>query len=226
MLAAGIFILSIIAARYVSKKMNTCIKLFTRNLETSSAQLSLIDEGKVIYQEFEELAKTSNNTTQRINTLLHKDELTGLYNRRYINVLFGSLLQQAKKDGSNFSLLMLDIDHFKCINDTYGHPFGDQVLIKISQCIKTEVSTNGYVGRFGGEEMMVLLPNYSVEQAFEIAMEIKTCVEQIRLPEQDLSVSISGGISSGTNTTTFELIQQADSKLYSAKNNGRNRIER
>lgn len=226
MLAAGIFILSVIAARYVSKKMNASIKLFTRNLETSSAQLSLIDEGKVIYQEFEELAKASNNTTQRINTLLHKDELTGLFNRRYINVLFESLLQQAKKDDSNFSLIMLDIDHFKRINDTYGHPFGDQVLMKIAQCIATEVSTKGYVGRFGGEEMMVLLPNYNAEQAFEIAMQIKTCVEQIRLPGQNFSVSISGGISSGTNATTFELIQQADSKLYCAKNNGRNRIER
>ncbi|MBM6550859.1 cache domain-containing protein [Marinomonas ostreistagni] len=225
LLAGGLLLLSVLAARYVYKRMNDSVQLFIRNLEHNNAQLSLINEDEVAYEEFKALAHTSNQTTERINHLLQHDELTGLYNRRHITALLETLLKQAQQQQAPLSIVMLDIDHFKAINDNYGHPFGDEVLKKVAECIKSEVRDQGHVGRFGGEELVLLLPHYGPRQAYEIAMHIKQCVATIRLPGQEHPVTISGGISSNTMANQSDLIQQADKNLYRAKRNGRNRIE-
>jgi len=224
--AITILALSLIAARHISRKINNSLRLFTLNMQQSSAQLSVIDHDRVVYKEFEELANVSNDKTNKINNLLYKDELTGLYNRRYINQLLNQLVDTSQQEQSPLSLVMIDIDHFKQVNDNYGHQLGDEVLIAIAHIIQSYTKDKGIVGRFGGEEILVILPNTTEDQAFQLASNIRQKIELQHFDHIKHTITISAGISSGKEHTGFELIRQADDNLYKAKRNGRNRVER
>lgn len=224
LLLAFIFIISLLMAKVAVSSINKNISLFVKNMEKSSHNLSMIDVETVEYNDFKNLAVVSNQMTQRINTLLYKDELTGLYNRRYINKTFSSLVSIAMKDKQNLSLIMFDIDLFKDVNDIYGHQVGDIVLIKIAEIIQNTVRDNDYVGRYGGEEMVVILPRTENTTAFEIAERIRQKIEAHNFEHVDKIITISGGIITSHQIMADEMIKQADDKLYQAKNNGRNKI--
>lgn len=133
-------------------------------------------------------------------------------------------VNQALVYNSPLSIVHLDIDHFKKINDDYGHQHGDVILNIVATTISELIRNIDSVGRYGGEEFLVVLPNTDMSKAVVIAERIREAVEGIDLPQKN-SVTISGGVAVLNGETSAELINKADMKLYEAKNDGRNRIK-
>ena len=219
-----IFIISVFIAKTSASSINKNISLFVKNMENSSNNLSMINLEKVKYIDFQELALVSNRMTTRINTLLHKDELTGLFNRRYINKTLRYLTEKATTNKTDLSLIMLDIDLFKLINDEYGHQIGDEVLVSISKIIQQTVREVDLVGRYGGEEVIIILPKASHIKAIQIANRIRENIESHIFEHIGKTVTISGGVATCQDINADKLIKQADDNLYEAKDRGRNQI--
>lgn len=178
------------------------------NLLVSVAnQMGLAIKNARLYEETKELS-------------LH-DPLTELANRRYMGIVFEGIRANAKRYGAHFSILMLDIDHFKIYNDTYGHPAGDDLLKQISWLLLDAVREVDLVVRYGGEEFLVLLHNTEAKEADETAERIRQMVAE------KTAVTVSLGVSSYDNGIfdPKEIIDKADKALYLAKKNGRNRVE-
>lgn len=173
-----------------------------------------------------------NSELQEVNRRLDKDSkidyLTGLYNRRYILELYNNIVKTSCFNDFDISVIMLDIDHFKLVNDQYGHISGDQVLKKISEVIKLSVRDSDYVGRFGGEEFIVLLPDADIKVAKSICERIRLKINfspiYLKKLEQNISVTVSGGVASSdkNHRDILNIINKADRALYNAKNAGRN----
>ncbi|WP_284644146.1 histidine kinase N-terminal 7TM domain-containing diguanylate cyclase [Paenibacillus silviterrae] len=157
------------------------------------------------------------------------DGLTQVYNRQHVMEMTEEALSDMEPETAALALMLLDIDYFKSINDTYGHHVGDQVLEQFALVLKREAQDKGLVGRMGGEEFAVVLPGYEPESAYPVAETIRKAVEgQAIRPEglqEPIHITVSIGIA-GTKraSSTFkELYQQADEALYEAKKQGRNR---
>ena len=166
-----------------------------------------------------------------MNKFAYSDPLTGLYNRRYIIEKLPIDLLNTTLLSSEFSIIMADIDHFKLINDNYGHLAGDQALKTVAEtlsgCIKRE---SDWIARYGGEEFLICIPGASLDFALNTAECMRKTIESTSLLYEDkmLSLTASFGIYSikTTETTSVDdLLKLADEKLYSAKKNGRNRVE-
>lgn len=157
------------------------------------------------------------------------DCLTGLLNRRIGLELLNKSINECKNKTSFLSVVLMDIDYFKQINDTYGHGFGDQVLKKISQILKDNLRENDIIFRYGGEEFIYVLPHTSKEKAFFISERIRKNIFTV-FSDYDLKIqkgiSASFGISLFPNngTTINQLINKADSAMYKIKKNGRNGV--
>ncbi len=155
------------------------------------------------------------------------DPLTGLYNRRGLMELGKIELTRAQRQGKPFSAIMLDIDHFKRVNDTYGHPIGDQVLQAIAQRCKKGLRELDLIGRYGGEEFLVFLPETDWKTAFAIANRLRLLIAEAAIPTRagPLRVTISLGVSQHVDADNRleEIIERADQALYQAKAQGRNR---
>lgn len=158
------------------------------------------------------------------------DPLTGLGNRKYFDRMIGIAVQSALASGEPLSLLLLDIDHFKSFNDSYGHLTGDQVLRLVGLSLKQTIKGQDITARYGGEEFAVVLPNTSLRQALTVADHIRRAVMAKELKKKSTGeilgrVTISVGVSilkQGEDTDA--LIERADACLYAAKRNGRNRV--
>ena len=161
-----------------------------------------------------------------------EDGLTGLANRRRFDEVLEIEWRRALRGGQPLSLIMLDIDHFKNFNDTYGHLSGDNCLVMIGDCFIHQIRRAGdLVARYGGEEFAVILPGLSLEQAREVAESIRRAVAEMKIPHSSSPVSpwvtISGGVTSiipHQGSSASELVRQADNELYRAKTAGRNRV--
>ena len=157
------------------------------------------------------------------------DELTRLPNRRRIQMVGDEALEHAKLHNETMCLLMIDIDHFKNVNDQYGHEAGDVVLRLIAQTAKSSLRQCDQVGRSGGEEFIAILPDSTIDESIEIAQRLRQKIEDLAFLNIDasLKMTVSIGISHYTDSlnTLNKLIRSADVALYTAKENGRNRIE-
>ena len=157
------------------------------------------------------------------------DGLTELYNHRYFQEQMSENIRLAEKNGSQFSLIMIDIDFFKKFNDKYGHQAGDAVLKHVANTLKNNVRNEDYVCRYGGEEMTIILNNTNKETAINIAQKICNAVSSKKYqltPELEVNITISLGCSTypENGKTPAELIEYADKCLYNAKENGRNQV--
>lgn len=154
------------------------------------------------------------------------DGLTGLYNHKHIYKILKKEIEKACVLKSDLSIIMFDIDHFKKVNDNYGHQFGDDVLVEISNYIKQYVGKNGFVGRYGGEEFLIVLPNVDIENAYKNAEDIRNGIKNIEFKNEKAIVTISGGTVQFQQESCKDIVNRADQLLYKAKENGRDRIER
>ncbi|MDF2485390.1 MAG: diguanylate cyclase [Herbinix sp.] len=172
-----------------------------------------------------------NALLNNLNNRAIKDSLTGIYNRRYINEKLPLDLINASLSDSSISVIMVDIDFFKNVNDTYGHLIGDCTLKSIANTLNRNLKRdNDWVARYGGEEFLICLPGAHLENAKEMAELIRKKVESTPIDCGDLEffVTASFGVSSVTpksGASITLLIEEADKKLYEAKRNGRNRVE-
>ena len=164
---------------------------------------------------------------EKLHYLAHHDELTGASNRRWFFEKLHKYVERHASESDELGLLMLDIDYFKRINDTYGHEAGDRVLIWFVSCVESLLRYDDLLGRVGGEEFMVLLPQSDTETALEIAERIRAGVaanpvefESLKIP---VSISIGVAVAAVKGVSTAELVRQADKALYEAKQSGRNR---
>lgn len=165
-----------------------------------------------------------------INAQLHertiRDSLTNLYNHQHsLELLTGEISKRWQVPESEaLSIMMLDIDHFKKINDTHGHLYGDYIIRTVSEIMSSNVGIQGYVGRFGGEEFIIILPGVDITDACRIGEKIRSDVFQYPYTEL-IPVTVSIGVTQLRNESAMQLLKKADDLLYVAKQSGRNRVE-
>jgi len=165
----------------------------------------------------------------KLRRLSETDELTGLCNRRSLNECLEQAWQRMRQQQRGFALLMLDIDWFKQVNDRYGHPVGDRVLIELGQRLRDALHSSDHLARTGGEEFMILLPDTGIDAACHKAEQLCTCIAGTPFvlgAEQQLNLTLSIGVTESQpgDSTVTAVVARADKALYRAKREGRNRI--
>jgi diguanylate cyclase (GGDEF)-like protein len=203
-------------------KINKNFNVFRDYMISAEENLEAIDTKNLDYTAFSELAEVTNSMTERINQLLHYDELTGVYNRRYFKDAFNKAIMVTPKE---IGLVLMDIDRFKGINDQFGHDVGDATLKVTASIINENVPPHGTLARFGGEEFIAVLSGVSLEETIEIAEGIRKAVESHDIGPIGGHVTISCGLAHSSEWEGKDLFKQADQKLYQAKELGRNRSE-
>ncbi len=163
---------------------------------------------------------------EKVESLAVKDSLTHLFVRKRFDERIEEEFARARAVGSNLTLLMLDIDHFKKINDRHGHTVGDQVLKHVAEVVLNQTRETDFCARYGGEEIAVLMPLTSLENSYQIAERIREKVMTEKFGSSGASVTLSGGIASIQSYMRGpeQLIESADRALYKSKSGGRNRI--
>lgn len=169
------------------------------------------------------------NLEARLADMARQDLLTGLFNRRALYETLQAALSQSTREMSPLSLILVDLDHFKLVNDQYGHPMGDQVLQRVAEALRKNKRGYDSVGRWGGEEFLVILPHTNLDQAVVAAERLRASLAatQVSITEKNsVTLSASLGVTSTQHSKvplTMEiLLKQADEALYQAKGNGRN----
>jgi diguanylate cyclase (GGDEF)-like protein len=163
---------------------------------------------------------------ERTKQLAYLDGLTGIFNRRFFEMRIQEEIQRAGRYENELSVLMLDLDHFKRLNDEFGHLLGDEVLRQVTVIFQNQLRKGDVCCRYGGEEFALLLPNTSTENAVEVAEKLRRTVESWVFPGVARPLTLSAGVAGFPQhgNTRDEIIAAADSALYFAKQNGRNRV--
>ena len=157
----------------------------------------------------------------RLEAMLREDALTGLSNRRAILTQLGGMVSGARRHGHPLSIAVCDLDHFKSINDTHGHKTGDEVLVAAAHAMATHLRAEDALGRFGGEEFLVLLPDTDAEAAIHAAERMRA---EVACAPGPVPITVSIGIATWDGEAPEELLQRADEALYAAKDAGRDRV--
>jgi diguanylate cyclase (GGDEF)-like protein len=168
------------------------------------------------------------NAKEKLHILAFTDTLTGLFNRRKFLETMDQEMARAKRYGESLSFIMIDIDHFKKINDTHGHDIGDKALVRFSDIIKSSLRETDFAGRLGGEEFGVILPQTNIDRASVVAERIRTRLDNESESAEDgiphFTASFGLAQHREDNKNSSLLTQDADKALYSAKESGRNKI--
>jgi len=188
--------------------------------------------------EIRELTHSFNSMSNKLNSVIGElklsstvDVLSQLFNRRELMRLSTLAYKKAKKENTTFSILMIDIDHFKKINDNYGHRIGDVAISSVSNTIKTSLNASDIAGRYGGEEFLVFIENSTLEQSEQIAQRIRSNVEDLEIRGEEVifkatcSIGLFYKDSIDFTLSLEDMIELADQSLYRAKENGRNKVE-
>ena len=206
------------SARAASKRLPSEFVPLARAFNAMAAQLA---------QRERELVATND----RLTVIASIDMLSGLANRRGFQSRLDFEWMKAQQHGAELSLLMIDVDHFKLFNDTYGHPEGDACLTKLGETLAgLAADTMGFAGRYGGEEFCLLLPNTDSNRALEIGEQVRSVIESLAMPHctsshQIVTVSVGVACTSPNDTQRpGDLIEAADAALYAAKHRGRNTV--
>ncbi len=211
-----------------------------RVLAKDGSERWLMEEGRVVSEPEEESVHLEgfisdvtvrkqtemllHDANQTISRLVREDPLTGLANRRAMEENMIRFMSFSRRWQHPLSIIMVDLDHFKTVNDRYGHLTGDEVLVCFSQLLKLSVRVEDIVARFGGEEFILLTPNTSIEDASQLAERIRIDTQEATMPIPT-NITASLGVTQMRDEDTAEsLIARADSALYEAKNSGRNRV--
>ncbi len=205
----------------------TIIPLFIGALlfEVKESNKKLIDLNNILEEKVKEKTKILLESNEKLTLLASKDALTNIYNRRMLNEYILQETKKSKRHKINLSLILLDIDHFKDINDKYGHKIGDEVLIEISSLLSKNIRQSDIFGRWGGEEFIILLPQTNIKNAYEVAESLRKKIEKHYFDKVG-KTTISLGVSMyNPKDNILDFIENADSAMYKAKYNGRNKVE-
>ena len=195
-----------------------------KEVEEQSSKLEALNT------ELEALNGELNTVNKKLEYLSQTDGLTGTYNRRMFDEISNSFWEECRDICSSLAVIMIDIDHFKLFNDTYGHQEGDECLKSIVSKIKEVIPQESVLARYGGEEFAILVQNCSIDDALDLAEDIRTKVARLKIPHENSQVkpyvTLSLGVyceNPGSNTIA-EFIGFADKALYKAKKGGRDRV--
>ena len=172
---------------------------------------------KIAYTSIRQDITAIHNENKLLETMAYNDHLTGIYNRQMFAKVLEKEIENKKRHGDNISLLMLDIDHFKMINDTYGHEIGDKVLVSLTKLISSNLRTNDVFARWGGEEFMILLPRTDVNIAYHKAEELRKLIEEYKdnnIPNITISIGVTQMLDYDKEQSAFIRVDEA---LYKAK---------
>ena len=196
-------------------------------------QCSLVTENALLYDHLQSKNESLENANREILYLSQRDSLTGCYNRGYLNEHLPKEIKRARRYRHAFALAICDLDHFKRINDTYGHQCGDGVLKHFVHCILDFIRTDSdWIARYGGEEFVLVLPETTLDNAHLLCERLRTNIEKtpITFSGDKISLTVSFGVtgfgarSDGSDPDQDSLINCADEYLYQAKEGGRNRV--
>ena len=219
---------------YLLKPINH--KQLTRAIKCVCGKLYYIRENKKYKESLEILVEERTQelqvTQEQLTLLVNKDYLTNLYNRRYFNDISQTLLNLAQRNRDGLSLLMIDIDRFKTVNDTYGHLVGDSVLKELAAVLLETTRGSDVVIRFGGEEFVIILSQTHLNSAVKIAQKIKSAIKNLEIPIQNhtdkiLKITVSIGVTEcycEDDKKIDTIVHRADEAMYDAKRNGRDQI--
>jgi len=214
------------------------LRPYSQMLQEANAELgklnlsyeNLVMEFKEAKEKAERLANELRDANSRLKELVSRDGLTGLYNHRYFQEIFEKELARANRYQSSVSLILFDIDFFKTVNDNYGHPTGDLVLMNIARVVEGTVRPSDIVARYGGEEFAVILPETNAAGLKVFSERLRRSIEGVSTlaGNQQINVTISAGGTTFTpdtpQVTKQMMIDTADRALYTSKHNGRNRV--
>jgi diguanylate cyclase (GGDEF)-like protein/PAS domain S-box-containing protein len=161
--------------------------------------------------------------TKKLEYISTHDTLTNIYNRAFFNDTIETKIKSAKRYGIEFSLIIIDIDHFKKVNDQYGHNIGDKVLIEIAKILKDNIREDDVVARWGGEEFVILLSHTDIDGTYQLAEKLRVIIENTII--ENIRITASFGLASyNKRLSKNEFFEIVDKSLYKAKDNGRNCI--
>ena len=171
------------------------------------------------FQEHQKVVEYS----KKMEELAIKDGLTDLFNHRYILNRLDDEIVKSFRYGRDLSIAMVDIDFFKKVNDNYGHQFGDVVLKKVADEIKNTLRNTDLVGRYGGEEFLIIAPETTLEQAKIFCERIRKTIEEVEF-EDNIKITVSLGLAAWKDCSLSDFVEKADKNLYCAKQTGRNKV--
>ncbi len=174
----------------------------------------------ITFQNISKVLAEKNVMTQ----IAEKDELTQIYNRKKFNSMLSLAIREATVYATPFTITLFDIDHFKSVNDTYGHNVGDKVLIQMSALVRNLLRGDDLLARWGGEEFIILSPSTRENDAYELANRLRREIELFPFTDVKKMTCSFGVAEFSKNDTAAELIQKADKALYKAKVSGRNKV--
>ncbi|MGB1297789.1 MAG: sensor domain-containing diguanylate cyclase [Psychrobium sp.] len=208
----------------IDTKPNSLTQYQQQALQALARQTMALLELRKALAISQHLEKRVSEQNRQLQALSQTDELTKLFNRRVLDRELSRELKRSKRYGGEFSLLMMDVDNFKQLNDSQGHAVGDLALVEIANLLKQESRDTDFCIRFGGDEFMLLMSNTSAEQAKDIAHRICQSVESKGKVLSDLTLSIGIAHVAEFDLTECEILKLADQGLYLAKRAGRNRV--
>ncbi|SJZ57561.1 sensor domain-containing diguanylate cyclase [Consotaella salsifontis] len=193
-------------------------------LMAAAADVTLVKQSEELLSQAKQRMETEvRRRTRHLQKMTLTDALTGIANRRHLFDQLASEIGGQRQEPSDVSLLYIDIDRFKDINDRLGHPIGDEVLIAVARALQRQIGKGGFVGRVGGEEFVVILPGASPQMAKDLAESVRTAVSRLCIASVGHPVTVSIGIASRWPEEPAEdLVRRADEALLRAKQNGRN----
>ncbi|MGE5628861.1 MAG: GGDEF domain-containing protein, partial [Solirubrobacterales bacterium] len=184
-----------------------------------------IREFGAIMESISKMSEAIKNREQELVKLSTIDRLTGIYNKSKLNDILRNEIEFSNKNSSNLSIIIADIDYFKNVNDTFGHEDGDVVLREFADLLRSNIRKTDFVGRWGGEEFLVICPSTKLEEAEDLANRIREKVELYQFTVPSRQTASFGVAELQTGEDTRSLFIRADKALYSAKSLGRNRVE-
>ena len=188
--------------------------------------LQVIQKNQLQENMLKELAQKVQERTAELETLSRQDTLTALANRRKINELLENALIEGKTEQKPFTIMILDIDNFKTINDSHGHQVGDLIIQEVVAWLRALINTKGILARWGGDELMVYLPSFELQQGLELAEILRSTIDNATFSE-NIHTTLSLGVTQYMQgDTSFSLIKRADLALYRAKECGKNRVKK
>lgn len=217
----------------------TTLRSYTEILDEANQELTELNttyermnrELQKAKQEAEDLSRKLREANEILQQMARVDNLTGLYNRRYHDEYLEREFERSRRYRRHLSYALIDIDHFKSVNDTYGHQQGDAILKEIGQKLTSLIRSSDMAFRYGGEEIVVIMPETDLEGAMSVGERIRLDIERHEftyMPDKPIHITVSIGIASKDPKGSFEspndLVETADQCLYRAKHGGRNRI--